>query len=765
MKKVYLLCAVLHCGTGIAAAVTGKASGRTADGGTEPLVGASVFWLNTNKGTTTGEDGSFELPESAGSPAIVITYIGYRPDTIAAADARQPIAAVLTPLDAEIDEVVVAGRQKGNYMSKLNPVTTSVITKAGLQKMACCSLAESFENSAAVTIGFSDAVTGTRQIRLLGLSGAYTQMLEESRPTMRGLAATYGLEYTPGAWLEGIQISKGISSVMHGYEAVTGQINLEIRKPVSEDKLFVNAYLNNELRSELNVAATIRASEGLRGNVLAHVSNDFMKIDRNGDGFLDLPVARRALAATRWLYTFDGGAQLRTGLKFVYEDRQSGQMDFDPQKHKGDTIKYGSVMNNRQVNAYAKFGVPFGDNPYNSVAIVADYTLHSQNSYFGLHRYDALQHSVIVNGLVQKHFSGGHSGIVGISGTADVYDEDFSSSTTNQTSELLNRNEYVAGAFGEYTYHIEEKLSAIAGLRGDYNNLYGALLTPRLHLRYNIVPNLTIRASAGRGFRSVNALAGNIWMLATQRGIVAEDMPKIEDAWTYGANLTKYFTFHDHHEGESEDEHEHGAEEEKAYVSVDVFRTQFTNQVIADQEVGGSRILIYNLNGSSYANNYQIDVSVEPFERFSVLASFRYSDAKVQLREMGFVRKPLVDNFKGLLNLSYATKFNRWMFDVTAQINGQSRLPDLNGSAAGNGRPSGSGGDYSPVYPMFFAQVTRRFRGIDVYAGCENILNYMQDDPIISADSPFGRDFNASVVWGPLMGRKFYAGLRWTIGG
>jgi hypothetical protein len=279
-----------------------------------------------------------------------------------------------------------------------------------------------------------------------------------------------------------------------------------------------------------------------------------------------------------------------------------------------------------------------------------------------------------------------------------------------------------------------------------------------LHLRYNIVPNLVLRASGGRGFRSANVLANNTWMLATQRSIEAMETPKIESAWTYGANLTKYFVMHDHHEGESEDEHGEG--EEKASLSVDFFRTVFDNQVIVDQEIDGNRILIYNLDGRSYANNYQVDLNVEPFERFSVSASFRYSDTRVQLRQMQFVRKPLIDNFKGLINLSYATRFSRWMFDVTAQVNGQSRLPDLDG-AAGTLKDD----DFSPVYPMFFAQVTHRFRGgVDVYVGCENILDYMQPNPIISADKPFSKDFNASVVWGPLMGRKFYAGLRWTIG-
>jgi outer membrane receptor protein involved in Fe transport len=301
----------------------------------------------------------------------------------------------------------------------------------------------------------------------------------------------------------------------------------------------------------------------------------------------------------------------------------------------------------------------------------------------------------------------------------------------------------VGGVFGEYTFRLDNKFSFIAGLRLDQNSLYGTLLTPRAHLKYSITETLVARASAGRGMRSPNVITDNIWIMANQREIVAQEKPEMEDAWTYGVSLTKYVRVD---------------EAERASVSLDVFRTSFSNQLIVDQEVEGNQIWIYNLNGTSYANNYQIDVNVEPLARLGIFASFRYSDTKVSLRQMGFVRKPLVDNFKGLLSLSYATKFNKWMFDATAQLNGQSRLP-----SSTYVKYDYDAKEYSPVYPMFYAQVTKRFRNLDVYLGCENIAGYMQHNPIISAANPASENFNASVVWGPLMGRKFYAGFRWTL--
>ncbi|MDR3328704.1 MAG: TonB-dependent receptor [Prevotellaceae bacterium] len=654
--------------------------------------------------------------------------------------------------NVQLEEVAVVGQQKGTSISRVNPILTEKISSAGLKKLACCNLAESFENSASVTVGFSDAVSGTRQIRMLGLAGIYTQMLDESRPAMRGLGATYGLAYTPGAWLEGIQISKGTSSVASGYEGITGQINQEFRKPENPDPLFVNAYFNSDLRGELNLASSFEVNPHLSGVALLHVSGDPQQVDVNGDGFADQPQTRQINAASRWLYLFENGAVLHSGVRFLVEDRQGGQVHFDRERDRGDSAKYGSYIVNRSFNAYAKLGLPFGSEGHSSTAIVADYTLHDQRSFFGPKVYNGTEHSLYLNGLLKLELSERHHATFGLGLRGDVYREEYGdgwnpASAGLAAPYLLHENEYVGGLFGEYTFTLDAKLTAIAGLRVDQNNLYGTLLTPRAHLKYSITESLVARASAGRGLHSPNVITDNVWVMASRRELVATEKPKMEDAWTFGLSLTKYIQL-DH--------------AEKASVSADVFHTEFTNQLIVDQEVGGNRIAVYNLSGRSYANSYQLDVIFEPVLRFNVFATFRYSDTKVALREMGFVRKPLIDNFKGLLNLSYATKFNRWMFDVTAQINGQSRLPDSRYVAYDDPARDYQDG-YSPVYPLFLAQVTKRFRHFDVYVGCENIANYMQENPVISAADPNSSRFNAGVIWGPLMGRKLYVGMRWSL--
>ncbi|MDR1225711.1 MAG: TonB-dependent receptor [Prevotellaceae bacterium] len=746
MRKIFLLCALLFGIGAKAANLSGAVLGATESGQDEPLVAADVFWLGSTGGAATDSDGKFEIPRSKKTNRLVIAYYGYAADTITIDNDDDNLEIRLKSGGSEIDEVTVQARQKGTFTSKIAPVTTEIISYTGLTKMACCNLAESFENSATVTVGFSDAVSGTRQIRMLGLAGIYTQILDESRPIMRGISATNGLNYTPGMWLEGIQISKGTSSVINGYEAITGQINLEYRKPNNPDRVFVNAYLNNDYRGEINLATTLQLSPKLSAILLLHASADRDMVDDNRDGFSDQPQSRQLNAANRWLYTFDNGMQLRTGMRFLVEGKQGGQLHFDRHADRHDTSRYGSYITNRNFNAYAKLGMPFGNDGRNSVALVVDYMLHDMASFFGQKIYNATEQSAYLNGLVQMGFGEHHSITFGLSARGDFYDEEYSfSDNITNPDYLLHENERVVGAFGEYTFNIDKKFSAIAGLRIDNNNLYGAFVTPRAHLKYNLTDNLIARASAGRGLRSANIIADNIWVMANQRNLVVEAKPKMEDAWTYGMSLTQYFNLHD---------------EEKASIGVDVFRTQFSNQVIVDQEVGNNEIRVYNLDGKSYANNYQIDASVTPIERLSLYATFRYSDTQVELKEMGFSRKPLVDNFKGLLSVSYATKFNKWMFDATAQINGQSRLPS---SRYVPRDAKFEYGEYSPVYPMFFAQVTKRWHSLDVYLGCENIADYTQDNPIIYADQPGNEKFNASVVWGPLMGRKFYLGIRWTL--
>ena len=698
------------------------------NGEIEPLPFASVYWLEGKRSFESDEKGTFTInTKSSGTVSLIATYIGYSKDTVILRNGEEK-AEFLLKEGNNLKEVRVVGKQEGNYISKMTPIKTEVITTAGLFKMACCNLAESFENSASVTVGYSDAITGARQIRLLGLSGQYTQMLDENRPIIRGIAAPFGLSYIPGQWLESIQIAKGPSSVVNGLEAITGQINMEHRKPTTEQPLFVNLFMSNSLRAEANVASSLQLNERLSTVILGHFSTDPMGHDQNSDGFMDEPLTTQFNFSNRWLYTPANGMQLRFGIRALSDDRIAGMNDFKKGSEVSSTL-WGSNIKNKGLNGYVKLGIPLKEDNSKNIAAVVDYSMYDMDSYFGYKTYNATQNSLFVNLMLQNQINVRHKYIIGVSGQYDNYDE-----YLNTTD--IGRIEHSAGAYGEYTYTNGNKVSIVAGLRLDNNNIHGWLFAPRLNIKYGFTDKLVLRASGGRGFRSANQIADNLGILSTGRQIKLDENPDMEEAWTYGMNITGYLPV---------------GYNDNATLSFEYFRTDFQHQIIVDQERENALIWIYNLSGRSYTNTYQADFSFEPIERFTVLLTYRLTDAMVTLEGQGLVERPLMSKYKGVLNLQYATRMNKWTFDFTAQLNGPARLPNFMDK------------EYSPVYPVFYAQITKKFKNVDLYVGGENLLNYRQKNPILNADQPFSEGFNTTVIWGPLMGTKIYAGLRYTL--
>jgi len=696
-----------------------------------------------------------------------------------AANAQTDTTGIYSERKDSLDAAVFVSRQAGNYLSKGKDIRTEVISAAGLCKMACCNLAESFENSASVTVGYSDAVTGARQIRLLGLSGVYTQMLDETRPVMRGLASPFGLSYVPGQWLESIQIAKGSSSVINGVEGMTGQINMEHRKPTDEKPLFINGAVMSDTKMDLNIASSLQLGYKWSTVILGHVSGNIVAHDMDKDGFMDEPKQLQFNLSNRWLYMADNGVQVRFGLRAIQDSRLGGQMLTENGKHvfynkdkysplplmPGEINPWGSDILNRSLNGYLKVGVPLNEDNSQNIALIADYNYQDMDSYFGKTKYLAGQHSAYANLLYQNVINDSHRFTLGLNGVYDRYDEDFSrmvvlqNVTDNGITDLAS-----AGVFGEYTYHYGETLSVIAGVRADwFNHVSDAKskfrVSPRLTVKYMPIDEIVIRANGGRGLRYSTPLVDNIGVFSTGKRFEGEYRDHIlEDAWTFGGNITYYLPF--------------GASS-NTYLSVDYFRTQFAQQMVVDYEQDPTMINFYSLNGGrSYTDNIQLDFSVDPVERFNITATFRYTNAKIELAGKGLVEKPMTSRFKGVLNLQYATNLNKWIFDFTASLNGSCRVYDFMQNINEDGSMTMSPKEgvarmyengRTPIYPMLYAQVTRRFKGWDVYIGAENLTNFRQKNAIISADNPRAAMFDASCIWGPLMGIKAHVGFRFTL--
>ena len=668
-----------------------------------------------------------------------------------------------------LEATVFVARQAGNYLSKGKPIRTEVISAAGLCKMACCNLAESFENSASVTVGYSDAVTGARQIRLLGLSGTYTQMLDENRPVMRGLAAPFGLSYVPGQWLESIQIAKGSSSVINGAESITGQINLEHRKPTDEKPFFINAAIMSDTKMDLNVASSLQINHKWSTVLLGHVSGNVASFDHNHDGFMDDPKMLQFNLANRWLYYADNGVQVRFGVRALQDSRKGGQEGYDYDSftfaptvsdEKGKTYTpWGSDIMNRSINGYLKVGVPLNEENSQNIALVADYNYYDMDSYFGATKYLAGQHSGFLNLLYQNEVNESHKFTVGLSANYDRFNEDLmryvpgiaNPSVKPGNTDLLN-----TGIFGEYTFHAGEKFSLIGGIRGDWYNKDGFKVTPRLTLKYSPIDEIVIRANGGRGLRYATPLVDNIGVFSTSKTFLGDfDKHMLEDAWTFGGNVTYYFPF--------------GASS-NTYLSFDYFRTQFSDQMVVDYEHKADAIDFYALDGRSFTDNYQLDFTVDPVERFTVTATFRYTNARMNLAGQGLVEKPMTSRYKGVLNLQYATNLNKWIFDFTASVNGPSKVYNFMRDLKDDEGKLLYKNGMTPVYPLLYLQVTRRLKGVDIYIGGENLTNFTQKNIILGKSRDASghvhasqKSFDASAIWGPLMGVKFYAGVRFTL--
>jgi len=700
-----------------------------------PLPGANVFWAGTTQGTATNQDGYFELQHNSQHiHDLVISYIGYLNDTVEVNHDQKKLEVILSQ-NTTLSEVEIAERAPGTHISRTDPILTQQITAGELRKAACCNLSESFETNASVDVNYSDAITGAKQIKLLGLAGKYSQVQTENIPNLRGLATSYGLSYVPGSWMESIQVSKGTSSVKNGYESITGQVNVEYKKPEEGEKLFLNFYGNQAGRIEGNINSAIKVSDKVSTGLFGHVSNQSTLPDHNGDGFLDDPVFTQVNLFNRWnIHT--NAMEGQFGVKYLHEDRKGGQVGYyksnEPLPPMGF---YSTEIVTDRLEAFSKTGFFINGRPNTSIGWINSYIYHNMESGFGLNAYNATEHNFYSNLMFQTYIkSTDHTITAGLSYVMDDFNE-------NLNDSVMKRTEHVPGVFAEYSWVIPEKLTLLVGARGDYHNAEGFFFTPRVHIRYSPVHHTVIRASAGRGSRTSNVIAENISLLASSRQFIFLEELRMEKAWNYGGSITQYIDIL-------------GRE---LSLTAEYYRTDFTNQVIVDKEQNNSQVLVYNLDGRSFANTYQVEAKYEVIPRLDVTAAFRYNDVRMTISDR-LMREPLVNRYKGLITLSYATNLNKWQFDFTAQFNGDSRIPNT----AYNPEKYRMA-ENSPAYTILNAQVTKFFKRWDLYLGGENLANYKQHNPIIASDDPFGPYFDASNVWGPISGIKVYAGVRYTL--
>ncbi|MGN0187317.1 MAG: TonB-dependent receptor domain-containing protein [Paludibacteraceae bacterium] len=718
-----------------------EVSGIVEDTTGEPLIGAEVLWQGTGIGTVTDVDGFFSIETIDATNKLQISYLGYTTAVIIVDDPTETIVATLVTESEQLSDVTVTARAVGTVTSRITAVQTQKITGAELCKAACCNLSESFETNASVDVAYSDAATGAKQIRMLGLSGNYVQMLSENTPGIRGLASSYGLEYIPGSWMESIQISKGTASVLNGYEATTGQINVEYLKPQITSPIALNAMFNSELCAELNATGGWNINDKLATGVMLQYRNESMEHDQNNDGFMDMPKGNRINLLNRWYYKNDDYV-FQFLVRGLYDDRQGGQTTAWHNANP-DKTPYDIDIATTRIDGFMKNGYVFNSELGTNIGIVTSGSYHRQNGLYGATRYNATQGTAYLNAIFQTYFDtdSRHKLTAGLSFNYDYYDELLATDRVAESVFDQTRNEFTPGLFAEYDFKYDEKLSLLVGVRADWSNYYGFFCTPRFNLRYSPWTWWNLRASVGLGYRSPNVLTDNAAIFASNRQIVlTEERFAQERAINAGISTTFYIPL--------------GSKE--LQLSADYYYTHFFECVVADMDSDPHSVIFSNLNdGRAYAGNFQAEASMEILRGWTMTLAYRMSDVKQtiggQLRE-----KPLTNRFKGLITTSYQTPLKKWQFDVTAQFNGGGRLPDPD-----TANPLWN--SEFKWYPQLMAQITYYGKTWSIYVGAENMTNFKQQNPVIGSDNPFGADFDASMAWGPITGAKAYIGFRWAL--
>ncbi len=726
---IFLLCRGFLAGQ----TFSGMVHEKSPDGKFPPLPFANLTWVGTGIVSSSNETGHFtiQLPDSF--PArLVISMVGYVSDTlIYSKPPEKPLHHVLRSVNV-LNTVDIVEDKDATFISYA-PIRTENITSLELKKAACCNLGESFETNATVDITYKDAITGAREIQVLGLSGSYTYLLVENGPLLLGLAQTYGLNSIPGSQIDNISIVKGPGSVIFGHDAIASMVNVDLKDPFTEEKVFVNAYIDNQLRKEINVDAKWKVNENLSTLMMVHADHSNFKFDNNKDGFMDMPMLTSVSLLNKWKFLNKKGVISQNYIKYLHEDRMSGQMAFDfGNGHDFTQNVFGQELNARMLEFNGRTGFSLKSKKYQSLGFQYSGFAHYQTGFYGHRNYNGEQHNMNLRAIYNIAWNKFNDLNLGLTWRFDETREKFGNF-------LLNRYENSPGFFAENTFNKDQILALIAGFRADWFN--GRMYyTPRVSLKYALDENTDFRASAGTGWRYPWILAENSNVMVSSRKIFIQPGLLPEEALNTGANFVKRFKLW----------------YRKGSFLMDFYRTDFRNMVIPDYDFDSREVHFENWKGSAFSNAFQVELTYEIIKNLDMKLAYKYLDVR-KIKDGVSNQLPFIPKHRTLATFFYETFNRKWNMTFTTQWYGVKRLPATVMNPVSYQKPL-----YSDSYFKLNFQINRIFKKHEFYLGAENLLNFIQTDAIVAADDPFGPYFDTSFVWGPVDGRKIYLGWRYV---
>ncbi len=705
--------------------ILGKVGGKI-----EALPNAGVF-LNGKLLGIADEQGRFLVKSSNFGDTVTATFAGYQSANFIVGSAKIG-QIILNPM--LIQEVDVIEVQEAIKLSTKSLSLEYQINRKELRRAACCNLSESFENNPSIDVAFADAITGTKTIEMLGLSGKYIQTQIELIPFLRGIQVKRGWAYIPGTWVNSLQLTKGIGSVANGHESMSGQLNIELIKPMRDSGTVVNVYFNQTGRSEFNVTNVYPLNPNWSTATLIHASGSTPEIDRNNDGFLDMSAGHLYSVLNRWQWLGKNGWEGQFGGRWVEDFQSGGQLSNteipNPWRLRRDS---------RGGNFFAKLGLIWPSKPNNSLGFIANVNYQEMFANYGSRYVNAFQNGANVQAIFDYLSQKGGGVKVG----AQIYYDQYRLLANPQYQDLAgDQLEINRALFAEYNWQPNERFNLLMGLRQDFHNLFGSRLSPRLHLRYAILPQTILRASTGSGFRSPQAWLENTELLASARQINLNQLlpffhyrPNAEEAWNHGFSVQHQFKWN----------------YRPATLVLDYFYTYFNNRQIVDMDVNSYEFQIFSREKQSFSHSAMVQLDYELKRRMSLRVAYKFTNAITDF-SISRLQDSFVSKHRGFIAWFYETR-NQWGFDLSLNWQGPKRLPI-------NDR--GDNQNTSPSFALINTQIKKQWaKKLETYIGVENLLNFMQPNPIINPSHPFEQGFDATQIWGPIMGAIIFVGCNY----